>query len=100
MISLTHLLIPSRNDPNVPSRPCRLAQSEISSGELLEGREPLPGRDELVSVEDDNRGRVPVQEDDLPTIETERPLLPDWLQNPENEVVEVGGANSTIFTKG
>jgi hypothetical protein len=77
------------------------AQNEISPGELRERWEPLPTPEEPIVVEGDYGPRVPAEGDyDLPTIEAERLPIPDWLKNPQNEIVPIGGANSTIFPEG
>ncbi len=75
------------------------AQNEISRGELHDHREAPPTRDEPIFTEDEYSGRVPAEEDrDLPPIEpAERPPLPGWLQNPENEVSEIGGQFHDFF---
>jgi hypothetical protein len=81
------------------------AQHEISRGELFERRDHTvprpPIRDESIPQNDSDSGRVPAQEDyDLPNEPAERPPVPDWLRNPENEILQIGVSTSAIFTEG
>jgi hypothetical protein len=74
------------------------AQNEISRGELLDSREPLPPRREPIFAGTAQPGRVPA-EGDLDTISVERAPVPDWLLNPDSEPIQIGGPSSIIFSE-
>ena len=69
------------------------AQTEISHGDTYDGRDPLP------PPPGDRQGRVRPSDEDTNRV-AERTLPPDWVGNPQNEVIRVDGSNSPLFTEG
>jgi hypothetical protein len=69
------------------------AQNEISHHDMHDdrGRPPLPPLDQ----------RQPAQppSEDSDSI-AQRTLPPDWIGNPQNDVIKVNGENSSVFTEG
>lgn len=70
------------------------AQTEISRGDTYDGRDrtpPPPLADQQEAVE-------PSPEDS--NFVAQRTLPPDWLGDPQNEVIRVDGPSTSVFTEG
>lgn len=69
------------------------AQNEICHRELHDTRDRLP----LSSLNWEGAARLPSTKDS--NLLAERPPIPDWMTNPENEIIQIGGPTSAIFSE-